>query len=215
MDRAIFIAGKKRADNLINVQSLDYQASISFTLDQLKEGSLPDWTAYPRGVFWVLKDKGHRISGMDLTIAGNVPVGGGFSSSAAIEVAMFEMASALFDIGLSQKDKGLFGVEVENRFIGIQSGAMDQLSSALGQAGHALLIDCRSFEVTPIPIPQGVTMMALDTGKRRELLNSEYGKRQEQCREAARSLGVKALRAVTQEQCAATVAKQRETRQRR
>ncbi len=215
MDRAIFIAGKKRADNIINIQSLDYQGSTSFSLDQLKDTTLPQWTAYPRGVLWVLKDKGHKISGMDLTIAGNVPLGGGFSSSAAIEVAMFEMASALFDIGLSQKDKGLFGVEVENRFIGIQSGAMDQLSSALGQAGHALLIDCRSFEVTPIPIPPGVTMMALDTGKRRELLNSEYGKRQEQCKEAARLLGVKALRDVTPEQLAANVDKLPEVIERR
>src|SRR5258708_17737200 len=169
MDRAIFIAGKKRADNQVNVQSLDYQANASFSLDQLKESSLPGWTAYPRGVLWVLKDKGHQLTGMDLTIAGNVPLGGGFSSSAAIEVAMFEIASALFDLGLAQKDKALLGVEVEHRFIGIRSGAMDQLSSAMGKAGHALLIDCRSFVVTPIQIPAGVTLLALDTGKRREL----------------------------------------------
>jgi galactokinase len=215
MDRAIFIAGKRRTDNLINVQSLDYQASASFSLDQLKDSSLPGWTAYPRGVLWVLKDKGYEITGMDLSIAGDVPLAGGFSSSAAVEVALFELASALFDIKLSQQDKALLGVEVENRFIGVPSGAMDQLSSALGQAGHALLIDCRSFIATLIPIPTGVTLLALDTGKRRELLNSEYGKRRAQCEEAARLLGVKALRDVTPEQLVANADKLPEVIERR
>ncbi len=80
---------------------------------------------------------------------------------------------------------------------------MDQMISALGQAGHALLIDCRSLEAAPVPIPHGVTLMALDTGKRRQLVDSEYGKRREQCEEAARLLGVKALRDVTPEELAA------------
>src|SRR5689334_6887125 len=91
MDRAIYIAAKARNDDTVNILSLDYNGDASFTLGQLKEKGLPDWTAYPRGALWVLKDKGHKIHGMDLVIAGNVPLGGGFSSSAAVEVAMFEV----------------------------------------------------------------------------------------------------------------------------
>jgi galactokinase len=215
MDRTIYIAAKVRNDDVVNIQSIDYNGDASFTTDQLKDSSLADWTAYPRGTLWVLKDKGHKLRGMDLVIAGDVPLAGGFSSSAAVEVAMFEVASALFNIDLTQTQKALLGVEVENRFIGVRSGAMDQLASALGKEGHALLIDCRTNEATPIPIPPGVTLLALDTGKRRELLNSEYTVRREQCEEAARLLGVKALRDVTPEQLAANVDKLPEIIERR
>lgn len=215
MDKAIYIAAKARNDDTVNIKSLDYNAEASFTLGQLKDSSLPDWTSYPRGVLWVLKDQCHKIQGMDLVISGNVPLGGGFSSSAAVEVGLFEVASALFNIALTQTQKALLGVEVEHRFIGVPSGAMDQLASALGKADHALLIDCRTNEATPIPIPKGVTLLALDTGKRRELLNSEYAVRRQQCEEAAKLLGVKALRDVTPEQLAANVDKLPEIIERR
>jgi galactokinase len=207
IDRRLYIAGKKRDDNVVTIQSLDYHVETSFMIDQLKDESLAEWSRHPRGAIWVLSDKGHKLSGMDLTISGNIPAGAGFSSSAAISVGMFEIMSALFDIEITQKQKALFGVEVENNFIGVRTGAMDQLISALGKADHALLIDCRSFATTAVPIPRGVTLMALDTGKRRELVNSEYGVRREQCEEAARLLGVRALRDITPEQLAANADK--------
>jgi len=203
IDRAIYIAGKVRGDNKVGVQSLDYHGATTFSLNQLRDDSLPEWTRYLRGALWVLQEEGHKLRGMDLTIAGNVPGGAGFSSSAAVEVAMFEIASALLGIQLTQKQKALLGVQVEHKFIGIRTGVMDQMISALGQADHALLIDCRSLATTAVPIPSGVTLVALDTGKRRQLVESEYGKRREQCEEAASILGVKALRDVTPEQLAA------------
>ncbi|MCC7446210.1 MAG: galactokinase [Anaerolineae bacterium] len=203
IDRAIYIAGKVRRDNTVGVQSLDYHGATTFTLGQLRDESLPEWTRFLRGALWVLQEEGHKLRGMDLTIAGNVPGGAGFSSSAAVEVAMFEVASALLGIQLTQKQKALLGVQVEHKFIGIRTGVMDQMISALGQADHALLIDCRSLATSAVPIPSGVTLVALDTGKRRQLVESEYGKRREQCEEAARILGVKALRDVTPEQLAA------------
>jgi galactokinase len=203
IDRAIYIAGKVRSDNKVGVQSLDYHGATTFPLSQLRDESLPEWTRYLRGALWVLQEEGHKLRGMDLTIAGNVPGGAGFSSSAAVEVAMFEVASALLGIHLTQKQKALLGVQVEHKFIGIRTGVMDQMISALGLADHALLIDCRSLATTAVPIPTGVTLVALDTGKRRQLVESEYGKRREQCEEATRLLGVKALRDVTPEQLAA------------
>ncbi len=207
IERAICFAGRVRDDNTVTIQSLDYHGVSTFTLDQLKDDALPEWTRFPRGSLWVLREEGYPLKGMDLTIAGDVPGGAGFSSSAAVEVAMFEIASALLGLDLDQRRKALLGVQVEHRFIGIRTGVMDQMISALGQEGHALLIDCRSLEATPVPIPKGVALMALDTGKRRQLVESEYGKRREQCEEAARLLGVKALRDVTPEQLAANADK--------
>ncbi len=203
INRANYFAGRQRDDDVINIHSLDYQADASFTLDQLQDKTLPDWTRYPRGVLWIMREKGHKIGGMDLTVTGNVPGGAGFSSSAAIELAVIEIVCGLFGISMTQKQKALLGVDVEHQFIGVRTGAMDQLISALGQEGQALLIDCRSLATTAIPIPSGITLMAFDTGKRRELVDSEYGLRRQQCEEAARLLGVKALRDVTPEQLAA------------
>jgi galactokinase len=215
MNRANYFAGRRRDDDLINIYSLDFQAEASFTLDALKDATLPEWTRYPRGVLWILGEKGYKLGGMDLAVTGNVPGGAGFSSSAAIELAVFEIVAALFNLNLTQKQKALLGVEVEHQFIGVRTGAMDQLISALGEEGHALLIDCRSLATTSIPIPKGVTLMAFDTGKRRELVDSEYGLRREQCEEAARLLGVKALRDITPEQLASQADKLPEVIERR
>lgn len=199
IEQAIYIAGRVRDDERVTIQSLDYHDSTTFTLDQLKDSSLPAWSGYLRGVLWVLAQECHDLRGMDLTVAGNVPLGAGFSSSAAVEVAMMEICSALLHIKLAQKDKALLGVQVEHKFIGVRTGVMDQMISACGQEDHALLLDCRSLETKLVPIPAGVSLLACDTAKRRELVTSEYGKRREQCEEAARILGVKALRDVTPE----------------
>ena len=93
-------------------------------------------------------------------------------------------------------------MQVEHRFVGIRCGVMDQMISAVGQKDHAVLIDCRSLDTTPVPLPQGVTIVTIGTGVHRQLVSSEYGKRREQCEEAARLLGVRALRDVTPEQLA-------------
>ncbi len=207
INRATYIAGKLRDDDLISVKSLDYHDEVTFSLDRLREESLPKYTRYVRGVPWILREEGYKLRGMNLAIVSDVPGGGGFSSSAAVEVAMFEIASALLDINLDQRQKALLGVEVEHRFVGVPCGVMDQMISALGQEDHALLIDCRSLAATPVPLPAGVTLMTLDTGVRRQLAGSEYGKRRAQCEEAARLLGVKALRDVTPEQLAANIDK--------
>lgn len=207
IDRAIYIAGKLRDDDQVTIQSLDFGGVTTFTLDGLRDPALPGWSSYPRGALWVLREGGHPVRGMDLTIAGDVPLGAGFSSSAAVEVAMFEIASALLGLSFSQRQKALLGVEVEHRFIGIPSGNMDQMIAALGETDRALLIDCRSLEATPIPVPPGITLLTLDTGVRRELKTSEYGLRRAQCEEAARRLGVASLRDLTPEILAARLDK--------
>ncbi|MCS6872691.1 MAG: hypothetical protein NZ571_14680, partial [Anaerolineae bacterium] len=197
IDKAIYIAADVRQDDLIVLDSLDFDSQVTFPLARLHDSSLPAWTRYIRGaialsgtIALLNGQNPNRLRGMNLTIAGNVPLGAGFSSSAAIEVAMFEALSALLGVSLTQTQKALLGQQVEHHFIGIRSGIMDQLISAVGKPDHALLIDCRSLETTPVPLPSGVTIVTLDTGVRRELVSSEYGVRREQCEQAARIMGV-------------------------
>ncbi len=216
LDKAVYIAGALRDDLIVNVHSLDYSSDASFRLDNnLRDQDEHESTLYPRGVLWLLQAQNYTLRGMDLVIGSDVPVGAGLSSSAATEVAMFELASALFHIALLPEQKALLGVQVEHQFVGVRTGVMDQMISVMGQKDHAILIDCRSLETTPVPIPTGVSLLTLDTGKRRELTNTEYGKRREQCEEAARLLGVEALRDVTPEQLAANVDKLPEVIERR
>ncbi len=215
LDKAMMIAASLRDDRTVNVHSVDFNNDASFSLDALRAPDINPATTYPRGVLWLLGEKGHTIRGMDLVLGSDVPFGAGLSSSAATAIAMIEATTALLNITLTAKEKALFGVEIEHQFIGVRTGVMDQLISVLGQKDHALLIDCRTLEGTPIPIPTGVSLLTLDTGKRRELTNTEYGKRREECEEAARLLGVKALRDVTPEQLAANADKLPETIERR
>lgn len=197
IEQGISIAGRSRDDRTCVIESLDYHGVVTFTLDQLQDETLPAWSKYFRGVMWVMQQAGYSLHGINLTVGGNMPTGGGFSSSAAVEVVMMEILCALHGWQLSQREKALFGVKVEHQFIGVRTGVMDQMISALGQAGNALLLDCRSLEARPVPIPAGVTLLALDTNKRRELVHSEYGTRRAQCEAAAQILGVTALRDIT------------------
>ncbi len=204
IDKAIYIAGRLREDDLVTIHSLDFNTEATFTLARLRDEKLPSWTRYPRGALaltgtlFVMNGRNPaQLRGVEITIAGDVPLGAGFSSSAAVEVAMFELIAGLYDLPITGPQKALLGQQVEHLLIGIRSGIMDQMISAVGQAGHALLIDCRSLATQAVPLPKGVTLVTLDTGKRRELVTSEYGKRREQCEEACRILRVPALRDAT------------------
>lgn len=200
IDRAIYVAARPRHDREVHFVSIDFGDQTVFTLDALDAPDLPVWSSYPRGALWWLGDQGFAVPGFDAVMGGDIPVGAGLSSSAAVEVAMIELGLALAGESLSKQAIALGGVEVEHQFIGVPCGVMDQMASAMGVDGHALLIDCRSLEATPIPVPGGVSIMIMDTAKQRGLVDSEYATRRAQCEEAARVLGVPALRDATREQ---------------
>jgi galactokinase len=203
IDRAIYVAARPRADATINLVSADFHDMSSFALDRLDDPALPAWSKYPRGSLWWLREHGHAIPGFDAVIGGDIPIAAGLSSSAAVEVVMLELGLALAGAEVAQVEKALAGVKVEHEFIGMPCGVMDQMASAMGQAGHALMIDCRSLGVDLIPIPDGVSLVILDTAKSRGLVDSEYATRRKQCETAAQILGVAALRDANREQLAA------------
>ena len=197
IDRAVYVAARPRPDRRVRLISTDFSAETTFALDDLDDPDLPAWSKYPRGSLWWLETQGHTVPGFDAVIGGDIPIGAGLSSSAAVEVVMIELGLALAGASLSQVEKALGGVEVEHQFIGMPCGVMDQMASALGRAGHALLIDCRSLETQPVPVPGGASIVIMDTARRRGLVDSEYAARREQCEAAAEKLGVKALRDAT------------------
>ncbi len=197
IDRAVYVAARPRPERTVRLISTDFSAETTFALGDLDDPDLPAWSKYPRGSLWWLENQGHTVPGFDAVIGGDIPIGAGLSSSAAVEVVMIELGLALADASLSQVEKALGGVEVEHQFIGMPCGVMDQMASALGRAGHALLIDCRSLETQAVPVPKGASIVIMDTAKRRGLVDSEYAARREQCETAAEKLGVQALRDAT------------------
>jgi galactokinase len=198
IDRAVWIAMRSRADRNILVHSLDFTDSTTFSLDHLARSN-GGWTEYVKGVGWILQEAGHMLRGWEGVMAGDVPVGAGLSSSAALELAVARAFAAVSNLPWDATAMARLGQRAENEWVGVRCGIMDQMISATGPAGHALLIDCRSLQSEAVPFPAGTTVVILDTATRRGLVDSAYNQRRAQCESAARAFGVAALRDVTVE----------------
>ena len=197
IDFHTLVALRQRQDRRVRVLSVDYQNALDeFSLDE-PIVSHPDapWANYVRGVVKMLREQGQMLLGADLAITGNVPQGAGLSSSASLEVAVGQAFKTLCGLeGLSPTDLALTAQRAENQFVGCNCGIMDQLISAKGEAGHALLIDCRTLQAQAVSMPEDVAVMIVHSRIRRGLVDSEYNTRRLQCEAAARHYGVTALR---------------------
>lgn len=196
------IVARPRADRRMRVVAADYDDAIDeYALDApIERLAAPMWANYVRGVVLELLQRepsGHSLPGMDMVIAGDVPQGAGLSSSASLSVAVCTLFSTLPDHpGLGPIEAALVAQRAENDFVGCKCGNMDQISSACGVQDHALLIDCRSLQVSPVPIPAGAAIMIVESHITRGLVDSAYNTRRAQCEQAARHFGVPALRDV-------------------
>ena len=167
------------------MHSVDYDETKEFSLDGLvhaKEG----WLEYLKGTAWSLQDAGHKLAGWEGVLAGDVPLGAGLSSSAALEMATARAFAAVGNLPWDAAAMAKLGQRAENKWVGVNCGIMDQLISAAGRADHALLIDCRSLECTPVPFPPGMAVVVLDTATRRGLVDSAYNERRSRCEAAAK-----------------------------
>jgi galactokinase len=197
IDYRTVVAGRRRDDRLVRVIAVDYGDAVdTFSLDEpIARLEAPMWANYVRGMVQQLVQRGLPMQGMDMAIAGDVPQGAGLSSSASLSVAVGRMFATLPGFThLSPIDLALIAQASENDFVGCKCGNMDQISSACGVEGHALLIDCRSLEVRPVPIPDGAAIMILNSHVARGLVDSAYNTRRAQCEQAARHFGLPALR---------------------
>jgi galactokinase len=205
IDRAAFVAAAPRNDRKLRAWANHFEEEMILDLDTAAPGVARDWGVYVLGMAAMIEQDGHRLRGADLLIDGDVPGGAGLSSSAALENAVGAALVALDDLKVPPLRIAQLGQRTENQFAGVMSGIMDQMISALGQARHALLIDCRSYEFRAIPMPPDVRIVVCDSKVSRELAGSAYNERRAQCEEAVERLRaalpeIKALRDVTPEQ---------------
>ncbi|WND04095.1 galactokinase [Temperatibacter marinus] len=194
------VTGHASEDLTVKVTALDFQgAKDEFSLDRLEISIVEqgDWSTYVRGIFAVLKTEGYPVQGCRLTVSGNIPKGSGLSSSASMTVAVLNLVNSLFDLNLSPKRIAILCQRVENDYVGCACGIMDQLSSACGIAGKALLIDCENLSLTPASLPHDCTLVIVNSNLPRKLVESAYNERRTTCQEAASLLQAKSLREIS------------------
>jgi galactokinase len=196
IDRAAWIALRPRGDREVAVYSVDFNETGNFKLDGLRHEKA-GWLEYFKAVAWCLQDAGMTLQGFEGVVAGDVPLGAGLSSSAALEMAATRAFAAIDSLPWDAVAMAKLGQRAENKWVGVNCGIMDQLISATGQTGHAMLIDCRSLSLRPAPLPPGVAVVVLDTSTRRGLVDSAYNERRAQCEAAVALFKVKALRDVS------------------
>ena len=204
VDRDTWIAARPRSDRKVGVYSLNVPGGGEFSLDKIEHDPNYPWTDYIRAMAWALQESGYALNGFDGLIHSTVPFGSGLSSSAAIEMAAgiaFQQASGFT---LDPVQMALLGQKAENQFVGVNSGILDQYSSAMGQANCALLLDCRHLTSQITPMAPNLRVVICDTRAKRSLMGTEYDERRAQCEEGVRLLqaydpSIRALRDVTLE----------------
>jgi galactokinase len=202
IDRAAWIALGATESRTVRVHLVDFSRTEEFSLDDIIPAKASP-IEYVKGVAAMLMADGYLLSGWQGVLKGDIPIGAGLSSSAAMEMAVARAFGAVDGFEWDASKMALLGQRVENIWLKLKTGIMDQMISAAGQAGHALLIDCRTLELTPAPMPEGVVAVIMDTGTRRGLVHSAYNERREQCEAAAQHFGVAALRDVSVDEFAA------------
>ncbi len=179
---------RKNDDNKLRLKSLNLDKSGEISLDNIEYKEENDWMNYPLGVAKYTEEKGYKIGGLDILVYGNIPNGSGLSSSASLEVLFGEIFSVFYNDGkIPHTELALIGMSTENKFIGVNSGIMDQFVIANGKKDHAVLINTNTMEYSYVPFDLGNhKIVILNTNKRRELKDSKYNERRAECEEALR-----------------------------
>jgi galactokinase len=182
-----WVAIDSRTDRKLRVHSTNFSETITIDLDGTPRPR-QDWSDYVVGTALSLGDSGARPGGADILVHGEVPLGSGLSSSAAIEVATGYALLDLSGLPIDLVQLALACRKAENEFVGARVGLMDQFISSHGKRGHAMMLDCRSLETEPVPIPQDVQLIVCNTGVKHQLAAGEYNARRAQCEEGVRRL---------------------------
>ncbi len=183
-----WVAAAIREDRTLEAYSGHFDEKIVFSLDALTGPPRRHWSDFVRGVAATLEGAGHRLSGANLVIHGEVPVGAGLSSSASLEVAIALGLTSLCGITLPRLELANLCQKAEHEYVGTRCGIMDQFIATFGAAGHALKLDCRSLEYQLLPIPRDVRLVVCNSMVKHELASGEYNRRRADC-----EIGVKLL----------------------
>lgn len=199
IDRRTTVAANVREDAEICVSSEQEDEVVRFGVPT-EPGDVTGWAAYVAAVFWALGDAGWVLPGAGLRISSDVPVGAGLSSSAALECAVAVALRDLAGLDIDDVALALLAQRAENDYVGVPSGAMDQLASLCGEAGHAVHLDTTGPSVELVPADwegDGVALLVIDTGVSHALGDGEYGRRRHECEQAAAALGLGKLAQAT------------------
>ena len=191
---AAYVEVNQRADRRLVVRSENYAETREFDLDDPEPRPQGHWSDYVRGVAVTLERAGRHITGADLRVRSDVPMGAGLSSSAAIEVAT--ALALLRDVQIDKTTLATLCQRAENEFVGVRCGIMDPFIACHARAGHALMLDCRTLEYRLSPLPRGVKLVIANTMVRHSLAGGEYNRRRAECEEGAAFFG-RSLRDVT------------------
>ncbi|GAA3118953.1 galactokinase [Streptomyces echinatus] len=196
----VLAAVSRRTDGVLRLHSAEVGGGITeLRLDGLTPQGDENWTAYPAGVVWALREAGHAITGADVHLSSTVPTGAGLSSSAALEVVIALAMNDLYGLGLPRWKLARLCQRAENVYVGAPTGIMDQTASACCEQGHALFLDTRDLSQRQIPFDlaaEGLRLLVVDTQVKHAHSGGEYGKRRAGCEKGAALLGVDALRDV-------------------
>jgi galactokinase len=184
-----YLAVAKNTDKVLRFECLNFPETAALSLQDSYTRTGKEWFNYPLGVISHFAEQGHVLSGLDMLFAGNLPVRSGLSSSASIEVLTGFALSELFSLDVSPKDIAILSKKVENEFIGMNCGIMDQYAVAMGKKDHAILLNCDTIEHEYLPMQLGNYVIAvINTKKPRELVESKYNERFAECGKALTAL---------------------------
>ncbi len=198
---AIMAADAASTPGKISIYDTQFKETAEIDVSAPVTKGSPKWSNYIRGVLCGFQNRGVTIPALDVAFLSTVPLGGGLSSSAALEVCTATLMEAATGKAIDPIEKALLAQQAEHDFAGVPCGIMDQFISALGREGQLLLLDCRTRKTELVPMSDpSVALLVINTNVKHELSGGEYAERRAQCEEAARNLGVKSLRDVTPEQ---------------
>jgi len=188
INKAIQFSVSKRNDSSIHLFSIDKNESYSTSLDSLHASGLL-WPDYVLGVVSELKKAGYLLHGFSAAITGNIPIGAGLSSSAALECAAIFALNELFQLGIGRLEMVKLTQKAENNFIGLQCGIMDMFASMMGKEGYAIKLDCRSLDYEYFPLKlDGYKIVLLDSQVNHSLASSEYNTRRQECEKGIKEI---------------------------
>jgi galactokinase len=185
IDRDTWLVARPRPDSIIRIASLNFPGQFSFDLTNILPDSPRSWCDYIKGVAFVLQNEGYSLRGFDGLLHSTVPFGSGLSSSAALEVSVAVLFDRLGDLQIEPLMMAKLCQRAENEFVGMRCGILDQYTSCMGEAGHVILLDCRSLSSESSPIAPGIQLVICDTRAERQLTGSEYPERRRQCEQGA------------------------------
>lgn len=200
IDLGITVEGEASGGDTITIQSNGFAPVETSLAEPLKKRG--DWSDYALGVVAALQSSGVDVRGFHATYESSLPVGAGLSSSAAMEIATAVFLQKMVGYEMDAMGIAKIGRKAENEFVGVGCGLLDQVSSVFGQKQHAIHLDCRAETVERIPFPSGYDLLVVQSGVPHALAGGEYDERRSECFEAARLLGVPALRDATSDQLA-------------